>query len=66
MMEILTVAPGSKFKVGGISYELVKVSDDGGFNWLGEDGKHKLAQNFYFHGLPTLAKLETMKKHLCV
>ena len=65
-MNILTLAAGSKFEIDGVVYRLTVVPADGGYNWLGEDGKYKLTQHFYSSGSPTIETLERMKKYLVV
>lgn len=65
-IEIIRVAPGSKFKldgVEGVEFELVKTLD-GGFNWMGADSHYCLTQGFYFSENPTPNQVEYMKKHL--
>lgn len=64
-IEIVSVAPGTRFRLNGDEYTLTKVLDDGGLNWMGEDGKYKLSQHFYpVDGMPTPEYLESMKKYL--
>ncbi len=64
-IEFVCIAPGTRFKVDGEEYVLSKVPGDG-LNWIGDDGKYKLCQNFYpVDGMPTPEHLESMKKYLC-
>lgn len=65
MIKVLTLTEGSTFEFEGVEYTLVKVPNDGGWNWLYK-GKYKLAQHFYFNGNPTVEKVEHMKKYLVI
>jgi hypothetical protein len=63
-MKITSVAPGSKFVVVGNEYTLYQIPNEGGYQWLGKDGKYALAQAFYFHDDPSPEDIESMQKHL--
>ena len=62
-MKIVHVSIGSIFEYKGQEYTLVETGD-GGLQWMGKDGFHKLTQRCYYYPPISPLKIEKMAKLL--